>query len=301
MWTLHILFKTLNFSFNFKITPMRFSQRIGKKEIRQALQIDSIDQTLENRLWNNVLYDFIEQIGDFSSAYEPSERARTFQYIWENFFELKRDEIPSYPSNGGVYTPGVTEFIKKWFLAAEWFEIYDLIEFLSKLSDSFGLDFTANVNSTLKRELAGYTIIQNKIVQITSEQEVLAIEEALNNSSKYKSVETHLIQALELLSNRESPDYRNSIKESISSVEAYCIILTGDSKATLGKALTKIESTHKIHSALKASFSSLYGYTSDSGGIRHSLLEDDIKVTLEDAKLILISCSAFINYLKAKE
>jgi hypothetical protein len=280
---------------------MRFSQRIGKKDIRQALQTDSIDQILENRLWNNILNDFIEQIDNLSSSYDSSARAKTFQYIWENFFEFKADEIPSYGGNGGVYTPGVTEFIKKWFLKAEWFEVYDLIEFLSKLGDSFGLEFTTKVNLTLKREMAGYTIIQNKIVQITSEQEVLAIEEALNNTSKYKSVETHLIQALELLSNRESPDYRNSIKESISSVEAYCIILTGDTKATLGKALTQIEKTHKIHNALKSSFSSLYGYTSDSGGIRHSLLEDDIKVTLEDAKLILISCSAFINYLKAKE
>lgn len=278
---------------------MRFSQRIGKKDIRQALQTDSIDQILENRLWNNILNDFIERIDDYAS-YGISRRAKIFKYIWDNFFELKADEIPS-DNNGGVYTPGVTEYIKKWFLKAEWYEKYDLIEFLSDLAQPLGLDFTKNVNYILKRELAGYTIIQNKIVQITSEQEVDAIEEALYNTSKYKSVETHLSQALELLSNRENPDYRNSIKESISAVEAYCSILTGDTKATLGKALTQIEKTHKIHNALKSSFASLYGYTSDSGGIRHSLLEDDIKVTLEDAKLMLISCSAFINYLKAKE
>ncbi|WP_277017014.1 AbiJ-NTD4 domain-containing protein [Flavobacterium lindanitolerans] len=176
------------------------------------------------------------------------------------------------------------------------------MEFLSDLSTTINIpDFTKRVNNNLKRELAGYTIIQDKIVQITSEQEVKAIEDALQIASKYKSVETHLNQSLELLSNRENPDYRNSVKESISAVEAYCSILTNDSKATLGKALTQIEKTHKIHSALKSSFSALYGYTSDSGGIRHSLLEDDIKVTLEDAKFMLISCSAFINYLKAKE
>lgn len=47
-------------------------------------------------------------------------------------------------------------------------------------------------------------------------------------------------------------------------------------------------------------FAALYGYTSDSGGIRHSLLEDDISVSFEDAKFMLVSCSAFINYLKIK-
>ena len=41
-----------------------------------------------------------------------------------------------------------------------------------------------------------------------------------------------------------------------------------------------IENRYKIHGALKSAFSSLYGYTSDSGGIRHSLLEDDISVTM---------------------
>lgn len=279
---------------------MRFSQRIGKKDVRQSLQTDNIDRVLENRLWNNILNDFIEQINDYSSSYEVSRRAKIFQYIWENFFELKSDEIPSY-RDGGVYTTGVTEYIKKWFLKAEWFEKYDLIEFLSNISEPLGLDFANKVNHNLKRELSGYTIIQNKIVQITSDQEVQAIEDAINNTSKYKSVETHLSQALDLLSNRQNPDYRNSIKESISAVEAYCCILTGESKATLGKALTLIEKTHRIHNAMKSSFSALYGYTSDSGGIRHSLLEDDITVTLEDAKFMLISCSAFINYLKVKE
>ena len=279
---------------------MRFSQRIGKKDVRQALQIDNIDNVLENKLWNNILNDFINKIEDYASSFKESDRAQIFKYIWENFYELKSDDIPSF-SNGGVYTPGVLDYIRKWFVKAEWYEKYDFIEFLCDLSQGLRLDFTSKINQTLKRELAGYTVIQNKIVQITSEQEVGAIEDALRNSSKYKSVETHLNQALELLSSRENPDYRNSIKESISAVEAYCAILTNDSKATLGKALGQIERTHKIHSALKSSFSALYGYTSDSGGIRHSLLEDDINVTLEDAKFMLVSCSAFINYLKAKE
>lgn len=279
---------------------MRFSQRIGKKDIRKALQTDDIDKVLENRLWNNILNDFINEIDDYATSYQESRRSNVFKYIWENFYELKADEIPSY-SDGGVYTQGMTTYIKKWFLKAEWFEKYDLIEFLSDLAETLRLNFSTKVNYTLKKELAGYTIIQNKIVQITSEQEVSAIEDALKNSSKYKSVETHLSRALELLSNRENPDYRNSVKESISAVEAYCSILTNDSKATLGKALNQIEKTHKIHTALKSSFSALYGYASDSGGIRHSLLENDINIKLEDAKFMLISCSAFINYLKAKE
>lgn len=55
-----------------------------------------------------------------------------------------------------------------------------------------------------------------------------------------------------------------------------------------------------MHKALKNAFSNLYGYTSDTGGIRHALSEDNLEVTMEDAKFMLVSCSAFINYLKTK-
>jgi hypothetical protein len=77
------------------------------------------------------------------------------------------------------------------------------------------------------------------------------------------------------MADRKTPDFRNSIKESISAVEALCIVITDDSKTTLGQALTIIEKVHKIHPALKKSFTSLYGFTSDSSGIRHALIDQD--------------------------
>lgn len=280
---------------------MRFSQRIGKKEIRKLLQIENIDAILENKLWNDILTDFIEKTNEYSgTSYQDSDRIFFSKHIWVNFFERKIDEIPSY-TNGGIYTNGVIEYIRDWYINSEWYDKYDLIEYLADLDSRINFGFIEKVNKTLKKELAGYTLINNKIVQLNSEEEIQAIEDAILNASKYKSVEAHLSRAIELLSNRESPDFRNSIKESISAVEAYCVILTGDSKATLGKALSVIEKKYKLHNALKTSFSSLYGYTSDSGGIRHSLLVDDINVTLEDAKFMLVSCSAFINYLKSRE
>ena len=46
----------------------------------------------------------------------------------------------------------------------------------------------------------------------------------------------------------------------------------------------------------KGAFDKLYGYTSDADGIRHALLEED-KVTFEQAKFMLVVCSAFTNYV----
>ncbi|MCF8464871.1 MAG: hypothetical protein K9G41_08520 [Flavobacteriales bacterium] len=279
---------------------MRFSQKIGKKSVRESIQIESIDQVLENRLWNNFLIDFMKQLSSYRSySGGASDQENACQTIWEEFYEERADEIPS--RSGDVYVDGVIRHVKTWFFEAAWYEKYDFIEFISLLgSEVYRTEFTEKCNRTLKNESAGYRIIDHSIVQITSEVEISAIEEAIYSSSKMKSVEIHLRTALEFLSNRESPDYRNSIKESISAVESFCSIMTGNDKATLGEALSQIEKTHNLHGALKKAFSSLYGYTSDSGGIRHSLLEDDISVSMEEAKFMLVSCSAFINYLNSK-
>ena len=105
-----------------------------------------------------------------------------------------------------------------------------------------------------------------------------------------------------LYADRDNPDYENSIKESISAVEAMCCIITGMSgaSATLGAALKKLEENGVvIHAAMRESFNTLYGYTSDASGIRHGGI-DFTNAPAEDAKYMLVSCSAFVNYLTEK-
>ena len=140
--------------------------------------------------------------------------------------------------------------------------------------------------------------MNKQIVEITADEEIQSIEEAMSNTSKLKGVQAHLKTALSLLAIK-NPDFRNSIKESISAVEAISQILTGDEKTTLGAALKTFEEKAILHPALKKSLSSLYGYTSDAEGIRHAMLEEP-KLTFNDAKFMLVSCTAFTNYLICK-
>ena len=65
-------------------------------------------------------------------------------------------------------------------------------------------------------------------------------------------------------------------------------------KSTLGDLLKEMERGGKLHPALKASFSSLYGYTSDADGIRHALIGEEAN-DFEDAKFMLVACSSFIK------
>lgn len=279
---------------------MKFSQRIGKTTVRQSIQIASIDQDLTNRLWNNILVDFFENLNNYAFSGKDSRRTFILKMIWGEFFGNPVDEFPKNMF-GHDFDDGAVQIIKSWFYKGKWYEKYDLIEFISRVDANFTyLKWSNTVNNTLERESAGYRLIENKIVQITSEEEITEIDEAIN-STKFKEIAVHLKTALDYLSNRDKQDYRNSIKESISAVETMCAIISGNEKATLGEALTLIESKYKLHGALKKAFSALYGYTSDSGGIRHSLLNDDIAVRMEDAKFMLVICSAFINYLKLKK
>ena len=54
----------------------------------------------------------------------------------------------------------------------------------------------------------------------------------------------------------------------------------------------------EIHPALKSAYSSIYGYTSDENGTRHANGIGEKNATFSEAKYMLISCSAFVNYLK---
>lgn len=147
--------------------------------------------------------------------------------------------------------------------------------------------------------MAAFRFIDGKLVEITDEQETSMLQEALVDT-RFASVAAHLERALALLADRKTPDYRNSIKESISGVEAMARLVSGDDKATLGEALKLLEREGKLHTALKDGFSKLYGYTNDESGIRHAMLDQPNRnLNQADAKYFLLSCTSFINYLKS--
>ena len=159
---------------------------------------------------------------------------------------------------------------------------------------------TASYERVLQDENQPYQLHGKHIIPLVSDSELDEIETAA--ATKYESVNRHIEKAWVYFADREKTDYENSIKESICAVEAMCCIITGMSgaQATLGKAIKKLkDSGIHIHSAMENAFSSLYGYTSDENGIRHGGI-DFTSAPAEDAKYMLISCSAFVNYLIEK-
>ena len=179
-----------------------------------------------------------------------------------------------------------------------WFEIYDFIDIhLSFLAEDDRAKRIEQYNKLLEQEKAGYRIVAGEVAPITNESEIRSIEQAA--STPYQSVNQHIKKALALYADIKAPDYENSVKESISAVEAMCCIITGKD-ATLNKAIEKLKKNGvHIHPALEKAFISLYAYTCDEKGIRHAGI-DFVNAPSEDAKYMLVSCSAFVNYLIEK-
>ena len=176
-------------------------------------------------------------------------------------------------------------------------EVFDFIELVCKYCRSKE-ELIAKIDSIFEQEYVGYRFVDGRIAPITDKNEIDSIEDACNN--EFAGTRAHIKKAVGFIADREHKDYKNCIKESILAVESICSIIVGNEKATLGQAIKRLEDNGLIiHPALERAFLSFYGYTSDEGGIRHSegMFESD--VTFEEAKFMLVSCSAFVNYLTA--
>lgn len=270
---------------------MQFSERKGFKKPSDIIQKGGMNEELRTSIWN-VLDLLIWQGEGFLYArysHLSAEIEKFSKSLWFNYF---KEPIDSHPERA----VDILRFIRKYFFSCEWYEVYDFLEFV--LNYFKNRDLITAINDILERELSGYRFVDGVITDITDSQEISMLEEALADRD-FPSVCAHLKRALELLSDRKKPDYRNSVKESISAVESMAQIITKKPKATLGDALKVLEKTKRLHPALKEGFSNIYGYTSDEGGIRHAMLEEP-NLDTADAKFILLSCTSFINYLKSK-
>jgi hypothetical protein len=275
---------------------MRFSERINKREIKVEIQLDYIDPELKNGLWNILCAYLFTPLKDRTQWLEESNFEAICEDIWFSHFKEAIDSMP-------ISTEGVVKEIRKRFFSWNYLETYDFIDFLATSNDdSFDKDgYVEAMNFVLKRDLSGYRFINYILSPITNEGEINTIEEAILKTSEISlnGVNIHLSEALVKLSDKRNPDYRNSIKESISALESLCQKITGEPKAELGKALKLLNSKLPIHGSLGQGFTKLYGYTSDGDGIRHAMMEET-NLDQEDALYMLVTISSFINYLIVK-
>lgn len=282
-----------------------FSDIHGINPSNITMQLYEFDNTMRIHLSNGLLGLAQDIYSNRFSYFFPGN------YLYEEGIadifikDILNDVFCERNTSGNVFELNwhlMMERINEVIMEASYNEVLDIIMycvnwFESEINLHKGILYT-KMNRVFENDYVGYRFIENKIVPITDKQEIKEIERA--SHIPYEGCRSHLRKAIGFLADRENKDYKNCIKESISAVESACQQIVGDEKATLGEALKKLEDNGvALHPSLKQGFSKLYGYTSDQGGIRHAEGLFESNVTFEEAKYMLVSCSAFVNYLIA--
>lgn len=286
-----------------------FSDRNAIKPENVEIQLQDFDKRTRVQL-QNMISIFYSAVYDHDLYYGRPYIQKFIRFVLGTIYSETIDTRKLYEDDP------IIKMINETILMGDYDDVLTLVEALVQYWDSYlkknrdykYYDEYSNAYHTqsiyevanvyFAREYIGYRFVDGIIVPISDSYEVKTINETLKN--EYQPVYDHISKANKLLADREKSDYENSIKESISAVEAICEVITGTKgkEATLGNMLKKLgDNGLEIHKGLKSAFNILYGYTSDANGIRHAGDIGGPSSTFEEAKFMLVACCAFVNYL----
>jgi hypothetical protein len=279
---------------------MLFSERYGYKKPSDVIIKEKITPEILNAICST--YDFLlENLDKLENPYYGYSAINEYEtYLWMFVLEKRKGDFDGEKVSDII----LLDPNKPWIDKIDLIEI--TIDYLQRhsVTNPYYRDacnvFIKRLNSEFKRLKFGYRIVDDKVTDITSNIEIQSIETAINDSDS--NIRHHLDKALSLYSMRPEGDYENSIKESISAVESYCREKTQTN--TLGEALKHLSDKGiAIPPILQTAFGKLYAYTNDpETGIRHALMtkSGDYIPGSPEALYMLVSCTAFINFLNQK-
>ncbi|WP_020599183.1 AbiJ-NTD4 domain-containing protein [Spirosoma panaciterrae] len=286
-----------------------FEERFGLP--KKGLQVNSIDAKTRMRVWNEL--DQILFYNIYSSKNNTIGIPRSgmfYDYTYSLWSDLLGWESSTIPATKSGLIPAFKGYLLRKDLP--WFDFLKFVEkaltnYLDTLK-SYGSGliedpafekYTQRVNKIFAEESCGYRFLGNYLAPIIDEIELNEVADALARTDSISSVKSHLKNALMLLSDRERPDYNNSVKESISAMEALFRLIAQKPNATLSQVIEDVEKKTGIHTKLKMAIKYLYDWTSDASGVRHAK-KGDATENFDSAKLALVTCSGLVNYLLAK-
>jgi hypothetical protein len=259
-----------------------FSQRHGYSPYDSVMQIEALDERARIDLWNFVIYPRYLNV-----RYPDTDGL----LIWTGHLGFPRDR---YRINE------LAAKLNDVLHNGEWYEPYDLLEFLLRHTAAQNRqELTQTINDLLALNRAGYRVVDGQVIPITSAEEVESITAAAN--SPLANARVHMKRALELFAERTNPNFAKVIAEAMSAAESAANVLAGTQGLTLAAALKEVQKSVPpvVHSALAEGWNRIYGFTSDSGGIRHALKDGTMQPDQDLAQYFVITCSAFVNLVAA--
>ena len=274
-----------------------FAQRFGYAPPKTDLVDSELPDSLRAGLWDSVRITFLSNPTGHSAVravYSP-QFTIFCEKLWFSHFREPIDSMSRNPHEA-------MQNIRGRFFALKFYELYAFLEFCGKLEPNCFAkmpckDYWTLCNFVFERERSAFRFSGDVLVRISEKEHLEEISTSLTQD-RSSGLREHIKRAAEFYSKVPDPDYRNSIKESISAVEATVAFVVGRKTSGITKPLKGIADQYGIHQALRDGFEKLYAWTSDDSGIRHRLMANST-VTQDEARYMLVPCSAFSNYLIA--
>ncbi|WP_174020378.1 hypothetical protein G6L89_007135 [Agrobacterium fabrum] len=274
------------FSYRKELT---FEQAEGAAPLPSQLELKEVSDGLKAKMWQ-LFHDSILRSGD-----------RTLGPPWnyilrDHHVERLHRPIDTFEN----WTSDAINDVKKILFSNNYLSFFGFIQYVLR-HNRCPSNIMHGVPFVLSQHRAAYRVVDgNTIAPFATEQEAVTVTVALDElkSEGMDGAITHLRNSM---SSATAGAWADSIRESIHAVESVARTIAAGT-STLAPALAAIEKKMQIHSALKAGFNSIYGFTSDAGGIRHALLDKGAaEVDEADALFMIGACSAFVTYLIQKK
>lgn len=268
-----------------------FAQAEGVEALPSQLALGTISPQLSAAMWATVYSSLDECIVQSSSVYseliikDPWKKILRFWWIAKAHRNI--DEFPE--------PDALMRQIKMIMTSRDYVKVFDFIQFIIQMPEC-PRSFKNTFDTVLKFGRAAYRIVDDHILPISSEAEIAAVTAAIlvARGAEARGPETHLKAAAVNLS---KGDWGEAVRESIHAVESAAKSIE-PTAATLGPALTKLQSSIALNPAVAKAYGALYGYTSDLKGIRHALVfESQTSVNERDAIFMYGACASFVSFL----
>jgi hypothetical protein len=278
-----------------------FSERNGVRSAAHQLSHTFIDDQAREELWAVLFVSLFNPMKPLLGHWWfRTKIAEEFVLSARRGIGVRLDSFPEH------WETILNEFRHEMF-RREWWGVYDFLEvMLRNAPNTRWLPLQDRLRSALDESLqtlgGHFSVVGTEIVPRISPNEVAAINLAI--SSDQAAWNKHLERAISLYKQRPNGDFRNSVKESLSAVEAIVRSFAGDETGNLGELCNQLKGKKELNTNLATSLSQLYWYASGFGGARHALKPSQIEagqeIVLEDARLILVCCAGWVNYFSAR-
>lgn len=209
--------------------------------------------------------------------------------------------LESPDSNNWSEFPNIDEEVRQLLAGAEWFQVYDFIEAITKSlitgGNSEDLErFTNRVNEAFRRKGVGWQLLDGRIEMRGEETFESSVRTAISTVQETGRAvaERELHEALHDLSKRPSPDITGAIQHAMAALECVARDVTGDSNATLGEIIKR--NPGLIPAPLDTGVAKIWGYASEQG--RH--LREGNSPKHQEAELVVGLAGGLVTYLVKK-